>query len=404
MRRTLIISGLGLLAVALFAAGYFFVFQKTDSNTAGAPKDFFSAFFPFGQGNRTSEKPTNETPGGSAQKVTARIRQVSTRPTAGAWFTSPSGTTTSPHIRFTERATGHIFETPTDSYAETRISNTTIPLIQELIVINDTTLLLRTLSDTETISNAFGVLNATNSEQSLDTSALKGFQRVAVAKNGLSMMTVTEVAQGSQIELAEPDGTKSRTILLSPIRSWIPLAGDSRFFIQSAPSSGASGFLYEIRSNGGLTKILSDIPGLLGVPSPTGRYILYSGSTGVKVFLGMIDTKTGQSYTLPLKTLATKCAWISEDTPRVFCAISDPMRGGTATLPDDWLLGKISFSDSVWIIRPIENTAHSLGYLQEIANTPIDVLNPTISVDGNFALFINKNDLSVWSLDLNRDQ
>jgi hypothetical protein len=80
------------------------------------------------------------------------------------------------------------------------------------------------------------------------------------------------------------------------------------------------------------------------------------------------------------------------------------MRGGTATLPDDWLLGRISFSDSVWIIRPIENTAHSLGYLQEIANTPIDVLNPTISVDGNFALFINKNDLSVWSLDLNRDQ
>ena len=404
MRRTLIISGLGLLAVALFAVGYFFVFQKTDSGAPTAPKDFFSAFFPFGQGNRTSNNPSNETGEEVAQKVTARLRQVSARPATGAWFTSLPGTTTPLRIRFMERATGHIFETFVDSYAEARISNTTIPLMQELIAINDTNIILRTLSDTETVSNAFGVLNATSSQQSLNTSALKGFQRVAVAQNGLTMLTVTEIARGSQIELMQPDGTKSRTLVLSPIRSWVPLAGDSRFFIQSAPSSGASGFLYEIKSNGSLTKILSDIPGLLSVPSPGGRYILYSGSTGVKIFLGMLDTKTGQNYTLPLKTLATKCAWISEDAPRVFCAISDPVRAGTAMLPDDWLLGKIAFNDSAWIIRPIENTAHSLGSLQEIAGTPIDVLGVKISFNQQYALFTNKNDLSVWSLDLNRDQ
>lgn len=402
MRRTLLISGLVLLAGALFAVGYFFMFQKTGSGAATTPKDFFSAFFPFGTGGTATNKPANGGQEEAPQKVTARIRQVSTRPTAGAWFTS--ATSTPPHIRFMERATGHIFETPTDSYAEVRISNTTIPLTQELVAIDDIHVVMRTLLDTETISNTFGILNATTSIQSLNTSALKEFQRMAIAKNGSSMLTITEVAGGSQIELMQPDGTKPRTILLSPIRSWVPLAGGDRFFIQSAPSSGAAGFLYEIKSNGSLVKILSDISGLLAVPSPTGRYILYSGSSGVKVFLGMLDTKTGTNYTLPLKTLATKCAWISEDAPLVFCAISDPVRAGTTILPDDWLLGKISLNDSVWLIRPVENSAHSLGYLQEIAGTPIDVLNPIISDGGGFVLFTNKNDLTLWSLDLSRDQ
>lgn len=402
MRRILIISGLVLFVAVLFAGGYFLVFQKTGNGAGTTPKDFFSAFFPFGTGGSTANKPASETQEEVAQKVTARIRQVSMRPVAGAWFTS--ATTTPLSVRFMERATGHIFETPVDSYAEARISNTTIPLIQELIAINDTHVLLRTLPDTETISNTFGVLNATSSQQSLNVSALKGFQRVVVARNGLSMLTVTEVLRGSQIELMQPDGTKPRTVLLSPIRSWVPLVGGDHFFIQSAPSSGASGFLYEIKNNGSLAKILSDVSGFLALPSPTGRYILYSGSTGAKIFLGMIDTKTGQNYTLPLKTLATKCAWISEDTPFVFCAISDPIRAGTATLPDDWLLGKVSLNDSVWLIHPVESTAHSLGYLQEIAGAPIDVLNPTISGGGGFALFTNKNDLSLWALDLSRDQ
>ncbi|MES2134735.1 MAG: hypothetical protein V4449_00640 [Patescibacteria group bacterium] len=403
-RRLILIVVLFLFGIVLVSGYFFFTAQKTPNGGTPAPRDFFSAFFPFGAGTPATKTPEGSTEEVSVQKVLTRLRQVSSRPTAGSWFASEASTTTPSHIRFMERATGHIFETPVDSYTEVRLSNTTIPLIQDLIAITDSTLLLRTLPDTETIVNAFAVLNATSSQQSVYTLPLKGFKRSAVAKSGLTMLTVSETSGGSHIELMQPDGAKPRTVLLSPIRSWVPLAGGERFFIASAPSSGISGFLYEIKTNGTLTKIIGDVPGLLALPSPGGRYVLYSSGVGIRTTLGMVDTKTGQTYASPLGTLATKCAWISEEAPLVFCGVSDPLMAGSIALPDDWLLGKIARNDSAWIIRPLESTAQSLGHLEEIAGTPVDLINPVISPDQKYVTFMNKNDLTLWSLDLTRDE
>lgn len=404
-RRTLIIAGLGLLTVALFALGYFFlVTQKTTSPGESGVRDFFSAFFPFGQGT-TPTNTTGGTNGGEqpAQKVTERFRQVSAEPTAGAWFVAGSSTTPL-SIRFMERATGHVFETPVDSYQEIRLSNTTIPLTQELLSVTDTTFVLRSVPDTESVLNFFGVLNATSSMQSVHTSPLKSFERVQVAGDGLTLLTVNETAAGSEVEIMKPDGTGAKTILLSPIRSWVPLVAESRFFLASAPSSGASGFMYEIKTNGSLTKILGDIGGLVALPSPTGRFVLYSSAEGSLVTLAMLDTQTGENYLAPLRTLASKCVWISEDTPLVFCGVSDPISAANTRLPDDWLLGKTAFNDSAWLIRPVENSAQSLGRLQEMAGGAFDMTNITVSSDGRYALFNNKNDLSLWSLDLTRTE
>jgi len=404
-RSRFILIGLIALAGTALAAGYFlFSLSKTGSGETPGARDFFSAFFPFGSGspakNGAAGPGTGEQP---ATKVTERIRQVSARPTAGAWFRS-GATSTPSGIRFMERATGHIFETPVDSYAETRLSNTTIPLTQELIPISDTAFILRSVADGDRILNSFGVLNATSSQQSVNATPLKSFERVAVAGDGLSVLTVNEIAGGSEIELAKPDGTASRIILLSPLNSWVPLAGGKRFFLESAPSSGIPGFLYEIQANGSLISLLREIPGLLSVPSPTGRYVLYSSGQGNLVTLAMLDTETGQRYPSPLRTLASKCAWISEDTPLVFCGVSDSLEAGAALLPDDWLLGKVALNDSAWIIRPTESSAQSLGYLEEITGSRFDIMNVRVSPDGRYAIFNNKNDLTLWALDLTRTE
>lgn len=401
--RLILIGSIALAGIAL-AVGYFlFVPPKAAPGETSGVRDFFSAFFPFGQALPPGNKPDEEPGGQSGQKVTTRLRQVSDRPVAGAWFTE--GTSTTPQsIRFMERATGHIFETPVDSYAEVRLSNTTIPLTQELIPVSDTTFILRTIPDTEIVLSSFGVLNATTSQQSVHTSPLKRFERVAVAGDGLSLLTVTETASGSQIELMEPNGEKSRTILLSPIRSWVPLAGGKRFFLESAASSGIPGFLYEIKTDGGLRTVIGEIPGLLSLPSPSGRYVLYSGSEGTRTSLEMLDTESGERYLAPLRTLAAKCAWVSETPPLVFCGISDPLAPNSSNLPDDWFLGKVAFSDSAWLIRPVESSAESLGYLQEIAGVPFDITDVAISPDQKYAIFKNKNDLTLWALDLTRSE
>lgn len=396
----------GVVVLLAITAGAYFLFSPKNpaGNLNGPIKDFFSAFFPFGQGNGNT--PSNNAQGTGAQgeparPVTERLRKVSDRPTTGAWFSGGLSTSTPLNIRFMERATGHVFETPVDSYAETRVSNTTIPGMQELFSAGADLFILRSLSGSDDIQNFLGQLNATSSMQSINTTPLKPFTRLAVAGNGTAMLAVTETVGGSRIELLRPDGTNSKTLLVSPIRSWIPLAARARFFIETAPASGVAGFVYEIKADGTLRKIVGDAPGLIAVPSPSGKYLLYSISAGTQARLGIVDTDTGVGYASPLGALASKCAWISEDIPAVFCGVSDsPAR---ATLPDDWLLGSITLNDAAWVIYPTENRAHSLGKLESVADTPIDIINPAVASTSQYVLFTNKNDLSLWALDITRD-
>lgn len=404
-RKILLGSVLIILIIVVAGVGYgIWKLQSGNANANNTTKDFFSAFFPFGQSPQTIKTATGTANTDAPAKVLTRLRQISNRPTAGAWFFAPASSSTPTRIRFLERATGHIFETPVDSYAETRLSNTTIPLVQEAVPLSENNMILRTISNGENISNAFGSLNATTSEQTMHTVPLANFNRVAVGQGGSTILTVTETTEGSRIELQQSDGSSSRTLLTSPIRSWIPLASGEQFFIESAPSSGIPGFLYEIKVTGSISSVVGEIAGLIALPSPTGRYILYSSESGAQVALGMLDRKTGIIYTSPLDTLATKCAWVSEEPPKIFCGVPDPVDAGSVTLPDDWFLGRIALNDGAWIINPIESSAHFLGKLQTIANTPIDVSTPVISPDGTYALFTNKNDLTLWALDLTRDR
>ncbi len=401
MNRRIIILGGSIIIIGLLLAGGYFYFslQRTAStSTPNSFNNFFSALFPFGQGTSQVKTPGGTTNTPEAAKVLTRLRKVSDRPTAGMWFAAQTSSTTPPHIRFMERATGHVFDTPADSYSEVRISNTTLPLIQDIQKITDTLFVVRTIPDSEHPQNFLAQLNATTSEQTVTTLQLGAFKRVAVGSE-TNVLTVSETGAGSEIQSLNPKDASTRALLLSPIRSWVPLAGGNRAFLETAPSSGALGFLYEVKA-GALTKILGDVPGLLALPSPTGRYILYSSSLSGRTSLFLLDTKTGTLYPSPIGALALKCAWVSEEAPTVFCATSAGLQN--ATLPDDWLLGNVAFNDSAWLIRPLQGTAHSLGKLEEIAGTPIDVQSPTISPNGVYALFINKNDLSLWSLNLNQ--
>lgn len=401
MRRTLIIGGLVVLAILILFGLYLNYGAPNGKGATNGRSDFFSALFPFGQiGNTPGAQNTNEPVRVPEKNVTERLRKVSDRPVAGSWFVSTVATTSPALIRFMERATGHIFETSVDSYTEVRISNTTIPNLQRILPISDTEFLMQSLSEDQEVQNFFGTLNPTASVQSVNTVPLPTFTRISASKGGAQALAVTEVASGSKVETMSPGGEKLVVIATSPIRSWVPFVAGGRFFIETAPSSGITGFLYEIK-NKKLSKIVGGVPGLMVLPSPSGRYILYSGNSRGQISLTLLDTKNGETFSSPLGALATKCAWVSEDVPTVFCGVSN-ITGGE-NLPDDWLIGNISLNDSGWVLRPIEGVARSLGSLEDIAKTPIDVFAPTVSSDKKYVLFQNKNDLSLWALDITRD-
>lgn len=402
MRRTLIIGG-SVVLVLLIALGVFIKFGPPSKagGTTGRT-DFFSALFPFGQsgqqnGSSAQSETTTQT---NNEKVTTRLRKVSERPVVGFWFAAPIATSSPLRMRFMERGTGHIFETYVDSYTEVRVSNTTIPAVQSVIAISDTDFLMRSFSEDDGLQNFFATVNPTASVQSVSTVALPSFTRVGAEKGSGRILTVTEGQLGSVTTSVKPSGEEKTEILTSPIRSWIPIVAGTKFFLQTAPSFETSGFLYEIK-NKALLKVVGGVPGLMSLPSPSGRYILYSGNSRGKISLSLLDTKTGETFLSPLGTLATKCAWVAEEIPTLFCAISNTT--GSESLPDDWLIGNVTLNDSAWIVRPTEGVAHALGELEQLANTPMDVLNPAVSSDKKYVLFQNKNDLSLWALDITRD-
>lgn len=356
----------------------------------GAPTDFFSALFPFG-GNDAARAPkqnANE-PGADDTRPVPQLRQVSAGPVAGATFTDDNG------IRFIEKETGHIFETQRDSLAVVRLSNTTIPGIYESLWVRDDAFVLRSLNANETIDNILGTLEGTSTKQRIQAIPLNEFTRIAQTPDGKSALAVTEVASGSRIELV--DLTKKATprlLISSSIKSWVPKTGGTKLFLQTAASEAAVGFLYEIEGQT-LTRVAGEQAGFLAVVSPTGRYVLYSSTLGGSIRLSLLDRNNETTYDVPVATLATKCSWFENNEPLLFCGA--PRNDTNASL-DAWLMGASSYEDTAWVIDPVEGIAAFVLDLIDGNGAGIDVIRPTTSKDGAYALFTNKNDESLWSL------
>ncbi len=399
--RGLVIFLSAIVVIVILIAGYEFLFAKSSTSPSGANSNSpFSSLFPFGgrssgnvpSGNATTTPLTNESSGN-----VPLLRKVSAGAVSGGWFSKGAATTSAPTIRYMDRQTGRMTETPADSFAETRISNTTVPGVQELYAVTDSSLLVRLLDGAGNIVNAFGVVNATSSQQSFTTLPLKSFTGVAVAPGGASILTVTKTVSGSQITLSKPDGSKPQTLFNSPLASWVPLAGGTRTFLETAPSAIASGYLYELKG-GVLQKIAGGLPGFAAIVSPSGRYVAHSNNAATGFAFSVLDTKSGKLFTNPVHAFALTCAWVPNKEPLLFCAV--PSKPPGAAYPDDWLLGNVSLSDGAWIIDSTKNTAYFIGNLADENGAAIDAKNLAVDESGSYALFTNKADLTLWSLNI----
>lgn len=401
--RGLAIFLCGIVIVIALVWGYvaFFGNRAASSANGSGATSFFSSLFPFGNYSpsaKTGASASNSgalssggTGGGGAVPV---LRQIGTGAVSGGWFTE-GGSAGAPSILYMDRESGHITETPANSFTETRVSNTTIPGIQELYGIATTTVILRSLTDTGGIENFFGTVNATSSEESLNVTPLPAFDRMSVDATGTHMLTVAPVNGGSQIVFSNPDGTNAESVFASPITSWVPMTEAGRIFLETAPTAAAPGYLYEIR-NGALAKVAGGVNGFASLISPSAGYVAYSGDTSDGFSLAVLDTKTNQTFTSPIGAFAMKCAWVPNHEPLLFCAVpANPVAGA---YPDDWLMGNTSFSDNGWILDPVHSTSYFIGALTDTKGAPIDAENVSVDPTGSYALFMNKNDLSLWSL------
>lgn len=412
-----------LLLIILVGVWFFFFrdgdIQKTiDGNNS---KTFFPVNTTFEPDTEFDESFT------STEQFIPKLRQISSVPTAGFisfereatssdFFIEDDGgesgkVFTETIFRYIERATGHLFETKESTLSQERLSNITIPKIQDAIFEETgNRLVMRYLGpDNERIESFVAELKTDDSsvETSLDIRQSKlegGFlkinikdiaindQRIDYLVNTTSGATVFET-DFSNIALEKP-------LFTSDLSQWIiQRPNENLLTLTTKADSSTFGFLFfkNLRT-GSERKILGDISGLTTLTDPSGKYVLYSQSRGGDIDLFLLNTETNNASKLDLQTFPEKCIWSKKEEGLLYCAT--PNQFFRAPHPESWYKGIVSFTDSVWSYNVETNSYQPLLQPGEESNKGFDIIKPQISPSGEYFLFINKSDLTFWSLDV----
>lgn len=107
--------------------------------------------------------------------------------------------------------------------------------------------------------------------------------------------------------------------------------------------------------------------------------------------------------TTKLSTLANKCA-ISNDivNPLIICAVPKEINSYDYGLPDAWYQGATTFDDDLYVINNFHPDGDLLFNIQDdsIYFDIIDAKNLSFNDEVSHLIFINKNDASLWSLNV----
>ncbi|MDD2935448.1 MAG: hypothetical protein PHX25_03160, partial [Candidatus Pacebacteria bacterium] len=155
-KKILIILIIILILAVVGVSIFYFAFSKNNPNSDqfdGSPLGFI--FGSFGGGEGTNTDNLGETPDITIgeEKPLLRLRKISETPTAG--FVVFKNKDKEVAVRYTERATGHIFEASTIRPTVKRISNTTIPRIYEAIWVNSEESVMRYLDEDNNIKSFY---------------------------------------------------------------------------------------------------------------------------------------------------------------------------------------------------------------------------------------------------------
>lgn len=426
-----------ILLVLLLAGGaaYWWYFMRVPSEqvTIVPNGGQNNGFVPF---NRTSGGITQGTIGGgeesasSSASVSTRtpipvIRQLSATPVGGFGASTTASTTI---LRWIDRGRGNVYEAAMDSLDITTISNTLLPRIyQSWWNKNDNLFIGQYLEDgddkiTTVIANILKreqPKTATSSTSTATSSIVQQISSVTETpyelKGKIISGNIIDVAaspkrdrilvvtneNGSAVGyISNFDGSKQTQSFVLPFTQ---LTADwpeeNTITIVTKASSKYAGYLYLIGAKNGLVKqVLGGLPGLTAKVSRDAKRAIYSYSDNGRIATAIYDITKKSSSPIVFATLADKCAWSAKFKERAYCGVPTQLPNGTH--PDNWYLGKSSSIDGIWMIDASTNDVRQIADLLGQGNAIIDTINLSLSDNDEYLFLMNKNDLSLWSVDL----
>ncbi|MEI6810952.1 MAG: hypothetical protein WCK60_02810 [Candidatus Nomurabacteria bacterium] len=430
-RKLFLILTVAILFAFLVVVWYFFKASPSSNPSINNPSNPFgpeAASKPGGgfitnfvNGLSGNSKPTTDERIPASERI---LIQIWDKPTAGYNFvtreiiiegtsTSQMGTSTVKklskptkktveYLMFVDRITGHIYGYSNDGMSPFQITNTTIPGVYDAYITQNGTRVFMRYFDKDTNVIKTIVANIPYFIEGADPHSLTNLKSLqdnvssfAVSESSNYFSYVVPNYYGSSIYTV--DSKDVSTSFSSPLREWSLVYGGETPYITNKPSAYMEGSTFSLPKNiynvGGKT-------GLISLPNKTGDLILSSmwSTSGLLDFV--LSKKTGQSTTLNIKTLASKCLWL--DTVKFLCGVPSILTTGDEGLPDDWLQGVVSFSDDLFLINTNSGLSSLVFSLTNEGGSPFDITHLQVNKNITSLLFTNKQNGSMWMINLNK--
>ena len=392
----------------------FLVLSSEKSSTPMEERGFsLRNFFPFGnpETDFVETQNTNEEEVGPETNFTndgetklPKLRKISNEPVAGAVLLNSGSTTI---VRFVYKSTGNVYEARSDSSTISRITNTTIPKINRAIWLPDGSgFLTQKAGESGFVETSYIRLRsstATSSEittryETVTSNLPSDIEEIAPSPDSKKIFYYTAEA-GMKGFLANPDGTNPSLVYSGTVAEWtIEWFGTNSILLTTKASFGSESFGYLLNpTNKSTSKIFGGIMGGSALTRGDGKYILTS-SGGSSPFLLSINTASSETAAdLLVKTFSEKCAW-KGNTLFLICGIPKVIPSGN--YPDAWYQGILSTNDFVDMIDIERKTVTPISDPEKETDEKINVDKMMISKDGRYASFLNKEDQSLWLLEI----
>jgi hypothetical protein len=402
---------------------YFFRQTVTPTNTNTIP----TTEFPFGTtpdnktnsinndggDNNTNNTNTNNTNGNTSGTSTdkignlySKIRQIYQKPNSGAILTTKN---TKNYLRFVDRATGNIYEylISNDNSDLLRITNTTLPKIQESIWFNSgDKIILRYADSSNNIVSFLGKISTTSKDsvgEMLGNFLTPNQKQVVINPDNTNIFELLEKkdnsgSYGNMYSVSTSSNKKQ--IFDSQLSIWnISWPQNDIITFNTKPTYKDYGYLFFLNTKTySFDRVLGDIIGLTTNINKDISLIAYSGLLVNSFKLDIYDIKNKESKNINLGTLSDKCTWSKLNSKHLYCAV--PKNNPDGNYPDDWYKGNISFNDDFWMIDAEDGTTKLIYESMKEDNLTLDAFDLKLNSDDKYLVFTNKNDLSLWLLEL----
>ena len=393
-KKTIIIIISAIFLIIVLGIGFYFYSNISNNPSPSTNSSGFQVGRPTGNTNSNNNKTGSSTEEEGSPTLVSRLQQISKDPVSGSVITN---STSSVSTIFTDRATGHSWQTDLDTVSLNKFTNTTIPKVYEATWSSkaDFTILRYLNDDTNNIIESF--IGKVSSSSLLGKFLPEDVTQLAISPSGTKIFYLYDSANGSVGLIADPNLATKKQIIASPAREWIVTwpKEDTLTFTTKA-SATADGYMFTLNATtDSFDKILGGLAGLTTLTNGDLTKTIYSESSGSSIRLYTYTHKNGEVKSIPLATLPEKCVWSKINNNNIYCGV--PTNLSAFAYPDVWYQGLVSFNDGIWLIKTDTGETTLIDNLST-SFTGIDAVNLQLDKNEEYLTFMNKKDMQLWSL------